>query len=203
VRVADGTRTHDSRDHNPGLYQLSYRHREPAQDSRGPAVRWARVSALRPAATGWWPEEAASVEPPAPLAGDATADVVIVGGGYLGMWTAWQLTQLAPGADVVLLKALLCGHGPGGRNGGFCETLWGDLPTLLERACDERAVAVCRASEDAVRDIGSWCEQRGVDAWYRPAPLLQDAAEDTGRPPGRLTSFAASLPRRLGLRLPR
>ena len=27
VRVADGTRTHDNRDHNPGLYQLSYRHR--------------------------------------------------------------------------------------------------------------------------------------------------------------------------------
>jgi hypothetical protein len=24
--VADGTRTHDSRDHNPGLYQLSYGH---------------------------------------------------------------------------------------------------------------------------------------------------------------------------------
>jgi hypothetical protein len=26
--VADGTRTRDHRDHNPGLYQLSYRHRE-------------------------------------------------------------------------------------------------------------------------------------------------------------------------------
>ena len=24
--VADGTRTRDHRDHNPGLYQLSYRH---------------------------------------------------------------------------------------------------------------------------------------------------------------------------------
>ena len=26
--VAEGTRTPDHRDHNPGLYQLSYRHRE-------------------------------------------------------------------------------------------------------------------------------------------------------------------------------
>ena len=25
--VADGARTRDHRDHNPGLYQLSYRHR--------------------------------------------------------------------------------------------------------------------------------------------------------------------------------
>ena len=27
-RVAEGIRTPDHRDHNPGLYQLSYRHRE-------------------------------------------------------------------------------------------------------------------------------------------------------------------------------
>ncbi len=27
--VADGARTHDNRNHNPGLYQLSYSHREP------------------------------------------------------------------------------------------------------------------------------------------------------------------------------
>ena len=29
-KVADGARTHDHRDHNPELYQLSYRHREAA-----------------------------------------------------------------------------------------------------------------------------------------------------------------------------
>ena len=29
ARVANGTRTRDHRDHNPGLYQLSYRHRAP------------------------------------------------------------------------------------------------------------------------------------------------------------------------------
>jgi hypothetical protein len=33
--VADGIRTRDHRDHNPGLYQLSYRHRGRAQDSAG------------------------------------------------------------------------------------------------------------------------------------------------------------------------
>src|SRR6266542_1924114 len=31
--VAEGTRTPDHRDHNPGLYRLSYRHRERRQDS--------------------------------------------------------------------------------------------------------------------------------------------------------------------------
>ena len=37
----------------------------------------------------------------------------------------------------------------------------------------------------------------------RRALLAKDAAEDAGRKPGPITAFAASFPRRLGLRLPR
>ena len=50
----------------------------------------------RSAKRSWWMEEALShdvfVGPEAPpLAGDTTADVVILGGGYTGMWTSWFL----------------------------------------------------------------------------------------------------------------
>ena len=83
---------------------------------------------MRHTRQGWWLEEAGDVVPTRPLAGDASADVVVVGGGYLGLWTAWQLLELEPALDVLLLEAALCGHGPSGRNGGFCETLWGDAP---------------------------------------------------------------------------
>jgi hypothetical protein len=38
MRVAEGTRTPDHRDHNPGLYQLSYRHHEPGQNSLEPGL---------------------------------------------------------------------------------------------------------------------------------------------------------------------
>jgi glycine/D-amino acid oxidase-like deaminating enzyme len=133
------------------------------------------MAGLRHTATGWWLEQAGPVEPTRPLDGDTSADVVVVGGGYLGMWTAWQLTKLESGIDVVVLDASVCGHGPSGRNGGFCETLWGDLPTLREHAGDERAVAVCRASEGAVHAIGAWCETNRVDAAYRRAPMLRVA----------------------------
>jgi glycine/D-amino acid oxidase-like deaminating enzyme len=130
---------------------------------------------------GWWLEEAGAgdVVPTRPLEGDTHADVVIVGGGYLGLWTAWQLLELEPEIDVVLLEAELCGHGPSGRNGGFCETLWGDAPTLRERAGDAAALAVCRASEEAVRGIGSWCERNEVDAWFRDAPKLRVATTES------------------------
>jgi len=128
---------------------------------------------------GWWLEEAGPVTPARPLGGDATADVVVVGGGYLGLWTAWQLLQLEPELDVVVLEASVCGHGPSGRNGGFCETLWPEAATLRERVGDEAALAVCRASEDAVRGIGAWCETNEVDAWFRAAPMLRVASTES------------------------
>jgi glycine/D-amino acid oxidase-like deaminating enzyme len=134
---------------------------------------------VRHTRTGWWLEEAGEVAPTRPLEGDAKADVAVVGGGYLGLWTTWQLLQLEPELDIVLLEAAVCGHGPSGRNGGFCETLWGDAPTLREKSGDTAALAVCRASEEAVRGIGAWCETNGVDAWYRAAPMLRVATTES------------------------
>ena len=127
---------------------------------------------------GFWLEEAGPVEPAPPLGGDTTADVVVVGGGFLGLWTAWQLKALEPTVDVVVLEARLAGHGPSGRNGGFASTLWDDLPILRDGFGDARAVEVCRASERAVRGIGEFCGEHGVDAWYRAAGTLQVATSE-------------------------
>ncbi|GGI04062.1 NAD(P)/FAD-dependent oxidoreductase [Egicoccus halophilus] len=56
-----------------------------------------------------------------PLTGRHLADVVIVGGGFTGLWTALSLTEREPGRRVVLLEAERVGHGASGRNGGFVE----------------------------------------------------------------------------------
>jgi len=124
---------------------------------------------------GFWLEAAGPVEPGPRLEGDTTADVVVVGAGYLGLWTAWQLKALEPELDVVVLEAGLAGHGPSGRNGGFVSSLWDDLPILRETFGDTRAVETCRASERAVDGIGAFCADQGIDAWYRAGGTLQVA----------------------------
>ncbi|HEX5713167.1 MAG TPA: FAD-binding oxidoreductase [Solirubrobacterales bacterium] len=125
---------------------------------------------------GYWLEEAGEVAPAAALAGERTADVVVVGGGYTGMWAAWQIKALEPEARVVLLEAELCGHGPSGRNGGFCNVMWFSLPNMRRRWGDEAALAVARASSAAVAGIGTFCAEQGVDAWYRHGGYLQVSA---------------------------
>ena len=143
---------------------------------------------------GYWLEEAGLVEPVAELSGDVSADVAVVGGGYLGLWTAWHLAEA--GATVVVLEAEVCGHGPSGRNGGFVSSLWDQLPGLEERYGHERAHEVGRASADAVAAIGAWCEAEEVDAWYRPTPQLEvatTAAQDGAWKPVARSCAAAGL----------
>jgi glycine/D-amino acid oxidase-like deaminating enzyme len=132
---------------------------------------------MRHDAEGFWLGETSGAEAQSEqLRGSARADVAIVGGGYTGMWAAWWIKQLEPGADVALLESRLCGHGPSGRNGGFCNSMWFSLPTLRARFGDERALAVCRAAADSVTEIGRWCEAQGVDAAYRRGGYLQTSA---------------------------
>jgi len=54
------------------------------------------------------------------LRGDRTADLVVVGGGYTGLWTAVRAKERDPGRRVVLLEARRLGWAASGRNGGFC-----------------------------------------------------------------------------------
>jgi len=125
---------------------------------------------------GYWLEEAGEVAPAPALAGERAADVVVIGGGYTGMWAAWQLKRLEPGARVVLLEAEVCGSGPSGRNGGFCNVLWFSLANMRRRWGDAAALDVARAATEAVRGVESFCEHEGVDAWFRRAGYLQVSA---------------------------
>ena len=127
----------------------------------------------RPARRSWWLEEAlalpefAGPEAP-PLDGDTTADVVIVGGGYTGMWTAWFLKEREPALDVVLLERDICGGGPSGRNGGFVNGLYDEADLLIARHGDRGRRTVEMAAR-SIDEVGTWCEEAGIDAWYRPA----------------------------------
>lgn len=107
-----------------------------------------------------------AAEPRPPLIGDAQADVVIVGGGYTGLWTAWFLSERAPGIDVVLLEQDRCGFGPSGRNGGFVTGWWDEADEFVARYGEDAAVRACRALSESIAAIGGWCSGQGVDAWY-------------------------------------
>jgi glycine/D-amino acid oxidase-like deaminating enzyme len=118
----------------------------------------------------WWLREALAVDPGEPcpaLDGDASADVVIVGGGFTGLWTAYFLTERDPNLGVIVLEQDVCGGGPSGRNGGFASGWWDELHGLVTLYGQERAVAACRAIAASIKAIGEFCDRNAIDAWYR------------------------------------
>ena len=106
-------------------------------------------------------------EPCPPLAGGLTADVVILGGGYVGMWTAWQLLQRSPGIDIAILEQDICGGGPSGRNGGFTYGLWDDIESLAELFGMDRAVDLCVKAAESVEELRRFAQDQDADIWFR------------------------------------
>jgi glycine/D-amino acid oxidase-like deaminating enzyme len=126
-------------------------------------------------AHGYWIAEAGA--PPAlpALSGDLDADVVIVGGGFTGLWAAWHLTEADPDLRVALLESHRIGHGPSGRNGGFADSMWVTFDAMVRRYGVEGALDLARAASDSVVQIGEFCDEQGIDAWFNRAGYLNVA----------------------------
>ena len=142
---------------------------------------FAAITVPPDAGRSWWLREALAEDPgefAPPLRGDTSADVVILGGGYTGMWTALHLTELDSGVDVAIVEQDICGGGASGRNGGFVNSFWGDLAYLVERFGDDPAIELCEAGEESLRAIGRVLDHHGIDAWFRADGEYVVAASD-------------------------
>ena len=110
-------------------------------------------------------ESSPDLEPP--LAGEARADVAIVGGGLTGLSTALALKR--SGADVVVLEREFCGFGASGRNAGhLTPTIGKDLPTLLMLYGPERTSAIVRFADHCVHRTEELIAEHGIDCDYAP-----------------------------------
>jgi glycine/D-amino acid oxidase-like deaminating enzyme len=108
----------------------------------------------------------------APLSASEDADVVVVGGGFVGLWTALTIRELSPTSKVVVLERDVCGGGASGRNGGFVMSWWPKIASLLAFMDAEHALFLARASESAIQELGDFCEQHAIDAHFRRAGWL-------------------------------
>lgn len=68
----------------------------------------------------YWTDTVPIPEPAPALRGRLDSDLVIIGGGFTGLWAALHAKAQRPERDVTLLEAEACGYGGSGRNGGFC-----------------------------------------------------------------------------------
>jgi glycine/D-amino acid oxidase-like deaminating enzyme len=107
--------------------------------------------------------------PRAPLTGDVSADVAIVGAGFTGLWTAYYLLRADPTLRVVVLESETAGFGASGRNGGWCSALFPASiakVAALPGSSGQAALELHRAMRDSVDEVGRVTDHEGIDAHY-------------------------------------
>jgi glycine/D-amino acid oxidase-like deaminating enzyme len=116
-----------------------------------------------------------------PLRGDRRCDVVVVGGGFTGLWTALELLDRTPGSDVCLVEADICGGGASGCNAGILMNLWPKFLNLAAMAGTDEAVWLAEQSADAVAQVRDFSVNSGADVGFRQVPWLWAAENPAQR----------------------
>ncbi|NUV43289.1 FAD-binding oxidoreductase [Streptomyces sp. CAI-24] len=129
------------------------------------AMRIAAQSLSGAKPVSYWLDDPARPDPLPALTGDEHTDLLVVGGGYSGLWTALIAKERDPERDVVLIEGHEVGWAASGRNGGFCAaSLTHGLANGVERWPDEIAKLEelggrnLDAIEEAVALYGIDCE---------------------------------------------
>ena len=104
-----------------------FKHQEALQDSE-----------LKPL----WHDPAIMPDVEPPLAGEETCELLIVGGGFTGLWAALQARERKPDADIIVIEQTFVGDGASGRNGGFLSSsiAHGETNTEAQFPGEEEAI---------------------------------------------------------------
>jgi glycine/D-amino acid oxidase-like deaminating enzyme len=106
-----------------------------------------------------------------PLRGKHKADVVIIGGGYTGLSSAYNLSRRFPEKKIVLLEGACCGYGASGRNGGFLE-----VTSLIDHDRKDNPDAFQQSMEVSFygqKQIKELFSEHGLDCDYQQTGRLE------------------------------
>ena len=111
------------------------------------------------------------------LDGAAAADLVIVGGGYSGLWTAVIAKERNPSRSVILLEARRIGWAASGRNGGFCEPSLTHGDENGERRWPEEMETLTRLGIENLDEFQATVTRYSMDVDFERNGSLQVATE--------------------------
>lgn len=124
----------------------------------------------------WMDQLEEPLTPRPALEHDLDVDVLIIGAGYTGLWTAYYLKRQAPELSIVMVEAQTVGFGASGRNGGWLMgNLLGEDRMLAGLSVEQRRTAfdLLHGIPDEVKTV---IDREGIECDYRKGGALYCAA---------------------------
>lgn len=107
---------------------------------------------------------------------DLAVDVVIIGAGFTGLWTAYYLNQAQPDLTIVILEAKHVGFGASGRNGGWLMGEIAGADELLKSASKAERLASHHLIHDIPDEVARVCTQENIHCDLKKGGVLYCAA---------------------------
>lgn len=126
----------------------------------------------------YWLDSELRPEPLPPLTDDREADLLVVGGGFTGLWTALQAKERDPDRRVVLVEANTIGWAASGRNGGFCAASLTHGYDNGEAHLPEENDRLAQLGRENLDAIEAAVAKYGMDVEFERAGELDVATED-------------------------
>jgi glycine/D-amino acid oxidase-like deaminating enzyme len=124
----------------------------------------------------WLDTLAAPIVPRQQLRADIAADVVIVGAGFIGLWTAYCLARAEPTLEIVVLEAEIAGFGAAGRNAGFVSAgIAGKAQAYLGRGGWDGVQRAERAMIEGIDHVGEVVADEGIECGWTKGGSLRIA----------------------------
>lgn len=112
----------------------------------------------------------------APLAGPAEHDVVVIGAGLTGLWTALFLKELDPGRDVAVVEQGIAAYGASGRNAGMLsETVDHSHGLAIQHFGPAEAARLAALGTQNAAELVAFIRDRGIDCDWEPSGRLMVA----------------------------
>ncbi|MFF1269515.1 NAD(P)/FAD-dependent oxidoreductase [Streptomyces anulatus] len=125
----------------------------------------------------YWLDDPAKPDALPALTGDEHTDLLVIGGGYSGLWTALIAKERDPDRDVVLIEGHEVGWAASGRNGGFCAaSLTHGLANGVERWPDDIA-ELEELGERNLDAIEAAVDRYGIDCEFERTGEIDVATE--------------------------
>ncbi|HIL96190.1 MAG TPA: FAD-binding oxidoreductase, partial [Pseudomonadales bacterium] len=125
-----------------------------------------------------WHDPEIMPEPLPPLSSDETCELLIVGGGFTGLWAAMQAKERKPELDIIIIEQTFVADGASGRNGGFLNTTVAHGETNIEAHFPGEADQLEELGIQNMRELLDTLEKYNIDARYEKSGSTSVALDE-------------------------